>query len=311
MTVEKVKRSQSMWNVSLLRQFSVSSQPKPPRSQSVIYQSALNLSEIPDSPKGIVGRFRKRSKDRSIQGMRYSTGPCLSGDVDAVDSNGRSLLFYSARYGQIDVAKQLIETGCSPNQKDILGNTPLHEALDKAHLDIAEIFLKDGGADVNMPGFNGETPLMAAVTRGQLEAVKLLDRYGANVNICDATGHSPLYTALQRGWPEIVDFLLDRRCDVNKTTANGMTCFFAAAHCDKIDVIHIAKRLLKTDYDFKKDADWMVTEGCPLSAEDDLRHHEKVLMRAGLLATKKRKSILTNGRRKLVKTFQRLSSKDR
>ena len=29
-----------------------------------------------------------------------------------------------------------------------------------------------------MCGFNGETPLMAAVTRGQLDAVKLLVKYG-------------------------------------------------------------------------------------------------------------------------------------
>ena len=59
-------------------------------------------------------------------------------------------------------------------------------------------------------------------------------------------GNPPIYRALQRGWNEIAEFLMDHHCDVNKTTANGMTCFFAAAHCNKIHVGNIAKRLLKT-----------------------------------------------------------------
>lgn len=39
-----------------------------------------------------------------------------------------------------------------------------------------------GRADVNVRGFNGETPLMAAVTRGQLDAVKLLVKHGEYKN---------------------------------------------------------------------------------------------------------------------------------
>lgn len=295
-----------MWNVQSIAPASL----MPARSHSVVYASHLNLSEVSKSPKGFVGRFRKRSKDKPLQGLRYSTGPCLSGDVDAVDSSGRTLLFYAARYGQLDVATQLIQTGCSPNEKDLLGNTPLHEAIEKGHLEIAEILLKEGSADVNMIGFNGETPLMAAVSRGQLDALKLLDRYGADVNVCDADGDSPIYRALERGWCEISDFLLDCRCDVNKRSANETTCFFAAAHCDKNDVVHIAKRLLKTDYDFKMDADWLLTEGCPVTAQVDSKHHDKILVKAGLMTTKRKKSILGNGTRKLVKTFRRLSSSD-
>lgn len=56
----------------------------------------------------------------------------------------------------------------------------------------------------------------------------------------------PIYRALQRGWNEIAEFLLDQQCNVNQTTANGMTCFFAAAHCNRINIGDIARRLLKT-----------------------------------------------------------------
>jgi ankyrin repeat protein len=47
-------------------------------------------------------------------------------------------------HGTDDVVAQLIEIGCSPNERDLLGNTPLHEAVEKGHLDIAEILLKQG-----------------------------------------------------------------------------------------------------------------------------------------------------------------------
>lgn len=126
------------------KKYSVSGPSPPLRSASVISASNWSLSETPHRPKSVIGRFRKRPREKSLQTKRFSQGPCLCGDVDAVDTNGRSLLFYSARYGQLDTAVQLIEAGCSPNQKDILGNTPLHEAVEKSHLDVAEAFLKDG-----------------------------------------------------------------------------------------------------------------------------------------------------------------------
>lgn len=144
MVVDKIKRSQSMWSMPVASKYSVHRQSVPARSSSIVSASNWSLSESPASPRSVIGRFRKRSRNKQLEGIRYSSGPCLCGDVDAVDSNNRSLLFYSARYGQLDPAVQLIEAGCSPNQKDILGNTPLHEAVEKSHLDIAEVFLKDG-----------------------------------------------------------------------------------------------------------------------------------------------------------------------
>ncbi|XP_045179821.2 histone-lysine N-methyltransferase EHMT1-like [Mercenaria mercenaria] len=309
MTVEKIKRSQSMWSMSTSK-YPVQRLSIPARSPSVVSASNWSLSDSSPSSRSVISRFRKRSRDKQLQTIRYSSGPCLCGDVDAVDSNGRSLLFYSARYGQLDPAVQLVEAGCSPNQQDVLGNTPLHEAIEKGHLDIAEVFLKDGKTDVNVCGFNGETPLMASVTRGQLDAVKLLVRHGADVNACDAVDNPPIYRALQRGWNEIAEFLIDHQCDVNKTTANGMSCFFAAAHCNKIHIGNIARRLLKTDYDFKKDTEWLATEGCPVSIKDDPKHHNKLMVKARLQSPKK-SSLLSSGKRKFVKTFRSLSKDSR
>ncbi|XP_052785160.1 serine/threonine-protein kinase TNNI3K-like [Mya arenaria] len=307
----KVKRSQSMWMLDRQKTWfatsSATSSPLQSRANSVIDISNASSRE---PPKSLIRRFRKRDrKERKVTSWsaRFTCTPCLCGDVDAVDSKGRSLLFYAAKYGQGDTARQLVEAGCGVDQTDYLGNTPLHEAVDKGQLEIAEMFLRDGKANVNVTGGNGETPLMLAVTHGHTDAVKLLHKYGADINVRDMTGCSPIYRALQRGWEEIADFLLDNKCDVNTTTANGMTCFFAAAHSNKINVDHFTKRILKTDYDFKKDSDWLETEGCPITIKDS-RLHRKVLRKAGQDSSTKRHSFLSTGKRKIIKTFRSFST---
>ncbi|XP_052763918.1 cortactin-binding protein 2-like [Mya arenaria] len=301
-----MRRSQSMWVLDRHKTwFGTSlgaSLPIQSRSDSVIDVCGGSHQE---SQKR---RFRKSDhKERKAKCWSAPTTctPCLHGDIDAVDSQGRSLLFYAARYGQVDTARQLVEAGCGMDQVDCLGNSALHEAVDKRQLEIAELILGDGKVDVNVTDCNGDTPLMLAVTHGDTDAVKLLHKHGADINICDMTGCSPIYRALQRGWEKIADFLLDNKCDVNTNSANEMTCFFAAAHFNKSNVDHFTKRLLKMDYDFNKDSDWLETEGCPITVKDSKLRH-KVLVKAGQDGSTKRRTTLCAGKRKLIKVFRRI-----
>ena len=105
-------------------------------------RSTLALLE-PTSPTSSSKRFRKK-RESSIKCTRFTCVPCLSGDVNAVDNQGRSLLFYASRYGQIDSVRQLLEAGCDPNKTDIIGKTPLHEAIEKGCLDVAKVLLREG-----------------------------------------------------------------------------------------------------------------------------------------------------------------------
>ncbi|XP_052234715.1 poly [ADP-ribose] polymerase tankyrase-like isoform X1 [Dreissena polymorpha] len=324
MTIEgKVKRSQSMRALSTFYYKSLSSSndsdssstsgqtspkdnlPKIFRSSSVYDIQALNCRERLGS---IVRRFWKRSRSdkprKLTPGERVSCDPVLCGDVNAVDSKGRTLLFYAARYGQLETARQLVEAGCGLDQTDFLGMTPLHEAIEKGHLEIAEVFLKDGRADPNIPKRDGMTPLITSSARGDLDAVRLLHKYGADVNKCDVTGCTPIFRAIQSGWNAIADFLLDKQCDVNKTAANGMTCFFAASHCNKINVNQITRRLLKADYEFKKDKEWLETEGFPITMEDDSELYVKIAKRAGLRKVKRQNTFMASGKRMQFSCFR-------
>ncbi len=46
--------------------------------------------------------------------------------VDALDDNKMSALHYAARYGHLDVVRQLVEKGADTSIKGFDGLTPLH-----------------------------------------------------------------------------------------------------------------------------------------------------------------------------------------
>lgn len=68
--------------------------------------------------------------------------------------------------------------------------------------------LLDRGADVNSVSDNGQTPLMAACTKGAANVVKQLLARGANVFACDKKGYTALAYAVQHNHTEIVKLLI-------------------------------------------------------------------------------------------------------
>jgi serine/threonine protein kinase len=81
--------------------------------------------------------------------------------------------------------------------------TPLLTAISKG--DINQVrSLVDGGANVNEAGRDGVTPLIAAVAHERLDAAQLLIEHGADVNLADSSRNTPLMVAADTS-PEIKD----------------------------------------------------------------------------------------------------------
>ena len=101
-------------------------------------------------------------------------------------------LLEACEKGNIEAVKQHLSAGADVNVKGDGGRTPLHEAAFNRHKEVVELLI-DKDADVNaMDELEGLTPLHFAAVFGQKEIAELLIAKGADVNAMDDTGRTPL-----------------------------------------------------------------------------------------------------------------------
>lgn len=121
---------------------------------------------------------------------------------------------------------QLLQRGFDPNARSPEGQTALHLALRDRLPDVAEVLWRHAALDVNASNGNGETPLMFAALRGQLDWARRLLERGAKVH---QAGWSPLHYAATGPEPQIVVLLLDRGAPVDAPSPNRTTPLMMAA----------------------------------------------------------------------------------
>jgi hypothetical protein len=85
------------------------------------------------------------------------------------------------------------------------------------------------GADPNLASANGQTPLMMAAARGNVEAMRLLIEQGAEVNAKDGAGETALMSACTSGNERAVQLLIERGADVKVTSKRNETALGFAA----------------------------------------------------------------------------------
>jgi len=151
-------------------------------------------------------------------------------------------LCQAAEARQIDIVKQLLNSGLTPNDR-WAGNLPLHGAVIGGETEIVKLLL-DRGADVNAVdrsiGGSGETALHVA-SRGESKSaadiVGLLLGSGADVNVKDHEGTTPLMNALDRH--QIALMLLAQGADVSLRDQAGNTAVMYAGARRLKDMIQI------------------------------------------------------------------------
>ncbi|TVU45701.1 hypothetical protein EJB05_05197, partial [Eragrostis curvula] len=126
----------------------------------------------------------------------------LGFDVDSSDMGGSAPLTCAALFGEVAVARYLLDRGANPNKADDTGSVPLHNAPNS--------FAK-------VPG----TPLVTALHSTKhgvsesdaLECVKLLVKAGSDVN--SGNPSPPLAVATRNGLTNCVKFLLEAGANPN------------------------------------------------------------------------------------------------
>ena len=106
--------------------------------------------------------------------------------------------------------------------------TPLHESIEQLEnggsVETLVLLLRYGASVNAWDGDHESTPLLMAVFRGQLEAVRLLLAAGADPNVVDSEGDTPLRWCVEHGDHDTAALLL--RCGADQTidSFGGITC---------------------------------------------------------------------------------------
>jgi uncharacterized protein len=202
--------------------------------------------------------WKVRSFDRETKIPKLSA----ASSITPIPRGGFPALAFAAREGDIEVAKAMLDKGVDINYGDVDNTTALVVSIMNKQYTFAK-FLIDRGADVDIAGSYGRTPLYAIIdmrnedysalpnrkTDDPLPTVEvlkaLLDR-GANLNATltaflpgrsgmdfgDTTlgaGTTPLMRAARAGDTVAMRMLLDKGADPRLTTKDGNTAFMFAA----------------------------------------------------------------------------------
>jgi len=138
------------------------------------------------------------------------------------------LLLCASKFGDLDIAQQLLDAGVGILTTDEKGRTPLHAAAVNGHEAMARLLL-DRGADVSTTDENVRTPLHSAAVNGHEAVARLLLERGTDASTTDWSGWAPLHSAALNGHESLAQLLLERGANVSTTDDHGWTPLRAAA----------------------------------------------------------------------------------
>ena len=134
-------------------------------------------------------------------------------NVDDVMHTKDTALHIAAKNHNVAVAKHLLESGANPLLVNELGQNPLHCAIDRSDVEIAQMIIDRVSLDkMQLPPWNY---LHRAITRRNSEMVRILLEKGIGVNDLDTFGHTPLFRATQEGNDQLIDLLKSRGGKIN------------------------------------------------------------------------------------------------
>ena len=123
----------------------------------------------------------------------------------------KTLLHHSCRHGWLDVTRRLVEQyHYDPETRDLLGDTPLHEACRKGrHVDIVRYLVSEQGCSIACQNQYGDTPLHVACRNGHVDIVRyLVTELWCSTACQNRGGDTPLHEACSKGHYLVVEILL-------------------------------------------------------------------------------------------------------
>lgn len=166
----------------------------------------------------MTGFFAEWAKKLCLVFFLLGTGVAFAGSFED--------FFNAIKQDNAGKVSELLVKGFDANTIDPKGQTGLFLAMREPSPKAAHVLVDWPKTDVNQLNPQGESILMLAALKGQLELVQKLVKKGADVN---KTGWTPLHYAASGGHAAIIGLLLENSAYIDAESPNGTTPLMMAA----------------------------------------------------------------------------------
>ena len=147
-------------------------------------------------------------------------------------------LMIACQQRNIIAMRVLLDAEANPDLSDVKGDTLLHNAVQKHVSKETLQAIIDHGVDVNAVNHEGESALLLACKKGQMESVNLLLTARADLSIVDVYDDTCLHKVLNGEYDlETLQMLIDHDVSVHATNTNHQTAYMLACHQGNVDAM--------------------------------------------------------------------------
>ena len=146
----------------------------------------------------------------------------------ALGGNASATVLGAVERGDRLGLEQALAMGSSVDEKNAQGQTALLVAVWKNDIDAAHLLLA-AGADVNAKDSIQDSPFLVAGAQGRVDILRMILAHGADLTSTNRFGGTALIPAAEKGHPDAVDLLIAAGVNIDHVNRLGWTALLEVA----------------------------------------------------------------------------------
>ena len=186
---------------------------------------------------------RRRSLNSALSDLKANMTDADYSDFYGIRAlNAIDAIGIAANNSRMKVMQSLLDDGVNINGIAVYSKSTALCSAARQGATRSVAFLIDKGADVNLPGANGSTPLMLACQLGKKKGFKVAQQLidaGADVNYVRRDEMTALKFSIDGQNPDLIQLLLDSGADVDGPLGTSQTALMLAARNGDVSALQV------------------------------------------------------------------------